>query len=240
MSLEMGGRPQMIGRTPVAVTNRNVSDVVIQAGLPLELIGRVIMEGDGAAKPAGQVMIQPVQPMPTFVQPSPVQEDGTFKISGVPRDKFYVLVMGLPGDAFVKSVRAGDVDATTQTLDLTGATTAPPIEIRVSSTGATVEGAVMDADKPALGAVVAVLPHPFDPAQPMMMRKTATTDQNGRFSLKGVAPGEYRVYAWDSFLPLGSLDAEQLKEFDKLAVAVKLKEESREQVSLKLAAVRME
>jgi hypothetical protein len=153
------------------------------------------MEGDGAAKPAGQVMIQPVQRMPMFVQPSPVQEDGTFKISCVPRDKFHVQVMGLPGDAFVKSVRAGDVDATTQTLDLTGATTAPPIEIRVSSTGATSEGAVMDADKPALGAVVAVLPHPFGPAQPMMMRKTATTDQNGRFSVKGVAPGEYRVYA---------------------------------------------
>jgi hypothetical protein len=41
-------------------------------------------------------------------------------------------------------------------------------------------------------------------------------------------------------MPLNSLDAEQLKEFDKLAVAVKLNEESREQVSLKLAAVRME
>jgi hypothetical protein len=237
MSLEMGGRPQMIGRTTVTVTNTNVTDVVIQAGLPLELIGRVVMDGEGTAKPTGQVMIQPVQPMPMFLPPSRVEDDGTFKISGVPREKFYVQVGGLPADAFVKSVRAGNVDVTTEALDLTGSSSAPPIEIRVSSKGATVEGAVTEGEKPALGAIVMVLPHPFDPAQPLMMRKTATTDQNGRFSVNGVAPGEYRVYAWNSFLPLNSLDAEQLKQFDKFAVAVTLKEQSREQVSLKLATI---
>jgi hypothetical protein len=149
-------------------------------------------------------------------------------------------VAGLPPEAFVKNVRAGNIDITSQGLDLTGSTNAPPIEIRVSTKGATVEGAVMDADMPTPGVLVVVLPHPFDPVQSGMMRKTATTDQNGRFSIKGVAPGEYRIYAWDSFVPVTFLDAEQLKEFGKFAVAVKLKEESREQVALKLAVVRKE
>jgi protocatechuate 3,4-dioxygenase beta subunit len=240
MTFEMGGRPQMVGRTPVTVTNRNVADLVIQAGVPLDLVGRVIVEGDGVAKPSGQVMIQPVQPLPMFAPPSRIQDDGTFKINGVAREKFYLHVTGLEADAYVKSVRAGDIDVTSQGLDLTGSTTAPPIEIRVSTKGATVDGAVMDGDKPAPGVVVAMLPHPFEPAQSAMMRKTATTDQNGRFSVKGVAPGEYRVYAWDTFVPVTFLDAEQLKEFDKLAVAVKVKEKSREQVALKLASVNKE
>ena len=237
MTFEMGGRPQVIGRTPVTVTNRNVADIVIQAEAPLDLVGRVNMEDAGAGKLSGQVMIQPVQPIPVFVPPSRINEDGSFKFSGVAREKFYVHVGGLPPEAFIKSVRAGDVDVTSQGLDLTASTNAPPVEIRVSSKGATVEGSVQDADKPATGAVVMMLPHPLDPAHFAMMRKTGNTDQNGRFSISGIAPGEYRIYAWDTFVPVNFSDAEQLKEFDEFAVTVKVKEEGREQVALKLAVV---
>jgi hypothetical protein len=242
MSLE-SGRPQMLGRASVTVTNANVENVVIQAGSPLDLAGRVIQ--DVGAEPAasantavtGQVVLQPMQPAPMFIQPARIQEDGTFKISGVSRDHFMVTVMGLSGDQYVKAVRAGNVDVTTSGLDLSAAETAPPIEIRVSAKGAAVSGVVLDGDKPSPGAIVTALIQPFNPERRSAMQKTATTDQNGRFTLQGLAPGEYRIYAWDSYMPLNDLDAEQLKPFEKLSTVVKLKEEAREQVELKLASV---
>jgi hypothetical protein len=228
------------------VTNTNVDDVVIQAGSLLEVSGLVIQEGapeqQGNTKTgvAGQVMLQPVLPLPIFLQPGRIQEDGTFKISGVSRDQYNVQVLGLSGGQYVKSVRAGNVDVTTSGLDLTSSETAPPLEIRVSAKGATVSGVVLDGEKPSPGAVVVALAQPFDPNRRSAMQKTATTDQNGRFTLQGLAPGEYRVYAWDSYLLLNDLDTEQLKPFDKFAAAVKLKEEAREQLELKLASVARE
>jgi hypothetical protein len=73
-----------------------------------------------------------------------------------------------------------------------------------------------------------------------MFQKTATTDQHGRFTIKGITPGEYRVYAMESFLPLNDLDPEQLKSLDKFAVTVKLKEEAREKVEMKTIQLKSE
>jgi hypothetical protein len=98
----------------------------------------------GRAPVTGQVLLQPMQPLPMFMQPVRIQEDGSFKISGVSRDHFRVDVIGLSGDQYVKSVRAGNVDVTTSGLDLSAADTAPPVEIRVSAKGAAVSGVVLD------------------------------------------------------------------------------------------------
>ena len=234
------GRPQFLGRTPVTVGNTNIENVVVQAVGPIDLTGRVVVEGEGAPKPTGQVMLQAAQRIPTFVQPARVDEGGAFKIAGVPREKMHVQVFGLPADLYVKSVRAGDVEVTDTGLDLTRMDTAPPLEIRVSAKGASVDGVVMGGDKPAPGAMVLLVPQPFVPDQPMMTRKTASTDQNGRFSIKAVKPGEYKVYAFDSYMPMNDIDPDQLKPFEKFATTVKLKEEAREQVELKLATVQPE
>jgi hypothetical protein len=234
------GRPEFIGRTPVAVSSGNVDNVVIQAGSPLEVTGRVVWEAEGQPKLTGQIMLQPAQRVPMFSQPAPIQDDGTFKISGAVRDKAFVQVLGLPPNSYVKRVMAGNVDVTESGLDLSNAETAPPLDIRVSSKSATVEGVVRDGEKPAAGAVVILLPQPFVAERIAMFRKSATTDQNGRFTLGGIAPGEYRVYAWDTYPPLNDMDPEQLKAFEKFAATVKLKEEAREQIELKLANLTVE
>jgi hypothetical protein len=235
------GRPQIVGRTPVTVANANVENIIIQAGTPLDLTGRIIREGEGeTALTGGQVLLQPAQSVPAFMSPAPIQDDGTFKISGVSRDKFLLNVFGLPPDLYVKSVMAGSVDVTRGVLDLSKSDTAPSLEIRVSSKGATVGGVVSDGDKPSPGAMVMLLPHPYVADQPALTRKTATTDQHGRFSIQGIAPGEYRLYAWESYIVGNQLDSEQLKPFEKFAATVKLKEEAREQVELKLAKIQPE
>jgi len=57
--------------------------------------------------------------------------------------------------------------------------------------GGRVEGVVTDDGKPTAGALVVVELGGHDPG------KLAQTDRSGRFSVRGLAPGDYTVYACD-------------------------------------------
>jgi hypothetical protein len=51
-----------------------------------------------------------------------------------------------------------------------------------------------DAGKPAAGAAVALVPEP-SPAEPARFHD-ALADADGNVNISGVAPGEYRLFAW--------------------------------------------
>ena len=52
--------------------------------------------------------------------------------------------------------------------------------------------------------------------------KTATTDKNGRFTIQGVAPGEYKAYAWKVLEPFQYFDPEFVREFADKGTAVRI------------------
>ncbi len=246
-----GGRSGVVGRTEITVSNANVENINISAGSAIDITGRVIPDktedsnnNDPATnKLSGQVAIISANHMPNFGPPGRIQDDGTFKLTSVSRDKFLITVYGLPANQYVKSVMAGSVDISENGIDLTAAESAPPIEIRLSAKGASVDGAVVDNDgKPVIGSMVLMLPQPYDPdkASVPMYRKSTTTDQTGHFSLKAIAPGEYRLYAWESYISLGDVDADQLKPYEKNAATVKLKESAHETVELRINPVPVE
>jgi hypothetical protein len=234
--MSMGaGRPQSLARLPFTVTNGDVENIVLQAGQTLLITGRVIAETETPTKITGQVMLRGAEGFGFGSMPVRVAEDGTFKLEGVSRDKHEVVVMGIPDGMYVSSIRVGNHDVLEHGLDLSNVETAPSIEVRFSSKGATVQGVVLHEGKPAPGAMVTLLPQPFRPEEFMMSRKAAQSDQSGRFTISGIAPGEYRAYAFQEFIPIQMMEADELKVFEPFAVPLKLKQEAREQIELKLA-----
>ncbi len=239
-------RPAVVGRTTVTVSNANLEDVVVQAGSTVDVTGRVVPDPAAATDdPAsrrigGQVTMLPLERLPAFVMPVRVQDDGTFRLTGVSRGKVVVNVIGLPADQYVQAVMAGSTDVTESGLDLTTAESVPPLEVRLSASGATVEGNAVDKDgKPLPGSMMVLLPQPYDPDQPTMplRRKIAIADNAGHFSFKALAPGDYKLYGGDQFVAIQDLDGEQLKPFEKNSVTLRLKEKARETVEVKVAAV---
>lgn len=239
-----GGRPAVVGRSVVTVANTNVEDIVVTIRPPIEVTGRVIVEGDDVTKPTGQLMLASLSRTPMMVEPARIQDDGGFKFAQVPRDKVMPILMGMPRNAYVKSVLLGGVDVVENGLDLNAADSAVNLEIKIHAKGASIDGQASDAEgKPMPGSMVLLLPHPFRSDHPslLLFRKTASSDQNGRFSITGVAPGEYRLYAWDTTIPtINDLTAEQLRPYDKNAVAVKAKEGAAERVEVKVSTVQVE
>ena len=66
--------------------------------------------------------------------------------------------------------------------------------------------------------------------------RTAQSDQRGGFSLKGIAPGDYCLYAWSEVDEGAWQDPEFLKPFEKDSGAVSVDENAHQSVQLKLLA----
>ena len=67
--------------------------------------------------------------------------------------------------------------------------------------------------------------------------RAATTDQKGRFLLRGLTPGEYKLFAWEGLEPGAEQDPEFLKKYEEKGKAVSLRESSQESVTMKLTPV---
>jgi hypothetical protein len=132
--------------------------------------------------------------------------DGSFVFSKVPAGHYeflnvpqmrYVRGVGegeeTGGSLTTVAMQLGSKDVLNQYLDLDGSppglleiTLAPPVAARLGDVRITVRNRW---DEPALGAMVMVAP-----VKAAGMRLTTTTDANGTINLRGLAPGDYRIY----------------------------------------------
>jgi hypothetical protein len=125
------------------------------------------------------------------------------------------------------------VDALESGLD-TSQGAAGTLEITISSNGGQIEGSAADSkEKPASGAVVALVPD-APRRERLMLFKMAMSDTTGHFSITGVAPGEYKLFAWDQIEEGAYQDPEFLKPYENQGEAVTMREGSRETAQLKV------
>ena len=118
-------------------------------------------------------------------------------------------------------------------LDATHAVTGS-LEIVLSSNGGFVEGVVLNAnDQPETGATVVLVPD--EPRRGQSRRyKSVTTDQYGRFTIKAIPPGGYKLFAWEEIEDGAYENPDFLKTFEALGEPRTIREGSRESAQLKL------
>ena len=103
------------------------------------------------------------------------------------------------------------------------------LEIVLSSKPASISGTVRSSDGEALADVTVNAWAKDDPDI-----RTARTDASGRFTLRNLAPGEYRVIAWES-IDRGVIENPAFRaSFESQATVVTLQEGSTENTDLKV------
>lgn len=154
-----------------------------------------------------------------------VQKDGSF-VMAMPDDGPGVYYTGVsargPGleDFYTKTVSYGDTDITESGLMLP--TSAAPLELLIAADGATVQGRVTDAkDQPVDNATVVAVP-----SNPKLRRwaelyQPATSDQNGQFTVRGLRPGDYQVYAWQDIESYAFLDPDFMRAYESRGQVLK-------------------
>ncbi len=119
---------------------------------------------------------------------------GSFVLKDVFDGTYRLRVIGQSKDCYVKSIRYGSSDALESGFTVFRGTQ-PSLEVTISSRGARVQGAVTDKDNlPVTGVWVVLVPDHRD--QSRLFQKVAT-DQFGHYLLRGIVPGDYKIFSWD-------------------------------------------
>jgi hypothetical protein len=230
---EEGGKGRVV-KQPVDLGDSNVDDLIVQLSAPLEVKGLVRVDGTGEVN-LGNVRIGLDPQGPIFVGrfSAEVKDDGSFALENVNADNYTVSVYGLPQNFYVKSIRMGDVDGLDAGLDLTRGSTGA-LDIVVSPNGGQVEGTVADPNgQSASGATVVLVPDAPRREQSALF-KTASTNTSGHFSIQGITPGDYKLFAWEDVETGAYQDSEFLKPFESAGESVTIREGGRESRQLKL------
>jgi protocatechuate 3,4-dioxygenase beta subunit len=158
--------------------------------------------------------------------------DGSFTIPRVTSGEYRLAVNGLANAMYIKEARLGQMDVLQPGFTL-NTPVSGMLEITLGANPGQVTGTVTDAAaKPVSGVQAVLIPDQNRTRQDLY--KTATTDQDGRFTLRGITPGDYRVYAWEDIEPFSYYDATILRQYEQQGKLVRIQEASAENVDVKV------
>jgi len=205
---------------PVEIAREN-ADVVLTMFPGMDIDGRVTT-ADGAPSPSSvkmRIAVTPdIQGFADFLlfgtRPTTPDARGLFQVKGLQGDRHRVTVDGPGGNYYVKEIRHNGLAAIDGLIAL--APGAPgQLEIVIDDKSASITGLVTNGDKAASEAVVAVVKWPVPAGESLLslLRSVrGAADDQGRFRIDGLQPGEYRIVALprdvaarlspESFIPL--------------------------------------
>jgi len=171
--------------------------------------------------------------MASFSNVAQVNSDGSFAWKNVPAGNYSVQVSeasAMP-DWFLKSVVAAGHDAIDSGFNVSTGTTT--IALVASANGGVAEGVASNQQgEPVADAVIVAVPEARFQSRPERYRK-ALTDQSGHFTLRGLSPGDYTLFAWEGVDGEAYYNAEFLKSFEGQGKALHVREGLRVTVQLK-------
>ena len=230
-------------RTRVDVGETNVNDVVVILRRGMNLTGRISVEGDQALDPSEvQIWLKSDDDFGGNGAGSKIKPDGTLTFENVPEGNYQFEMYGRPPgfspDFYMKDALVNGESVLDKGLAVPAADSQLSVEVVISSAGARVDGTVTDeSDLPAAGAVVALVP---EEGRRKLFRlyKDSTTDQYGKFVLRGIAPGKYKLFAWKNAENDSWQDPEFLKPFEDQGKEITAEEKSRITIQIKLAVTK--
>ena len=164
-----------------------------------------------------------------------VAADGSFQWTDVPAGNYYVQIVGdglTSGEWFMKSVLSGGRDVNDSGVSINGGDVV--LDLVASANGGVAEGVVVnDKGEPVSNAIVVAVPEARMRGRVDRFGKTVS-DQTGRFNLRGLRPGDYALFAWESVEGEAYFNPEFLKSFEGQGRSLHVSEGERKSVQLQV------
>jgi protocatechuate 3,4-dioxygenase beta subunit len=239
----LGASELVSASAEVAVGGDDVTGVRLVAGKRLVATGKVVMSDVGATQPLRPstlrvIAIQDDEMSGVFndvnAQPA-VNDDWSFQVT-LPPGRTRLHVIGTPPGWDVKAVRSGGIDVTDVGLDVKPSEDLTNIQIELTNRVTETTGLVTDQrGEPVKDYAVVIFPRDRQKWESHSRSvRTARSDQDGRFKIRGLPSGQYFAYATDFIEPGQEHDHEFLDRIHTHATGFALGEGETQILNLKL------
>jgi protocatechuate 3,4-dioxygenase beta subunit len=222
-----------IARVSLEVGNADVEGVALTISQGVSINGRIIWDGQPSLE-KDELTVVAMSTDLNFsfgADDARVNQGNSFSLKDIGEGTYRVAVGGESKDCYVKDVQYGGTSALEDGFTV-GRGSPATLEITISSHGARVQGTVVDADGlPAVGVWVALVPDVGHRTQ-YRLYKTQTTDQYGHFDLRGISPGEYKLFSWEEAESDAWEDPEFLKPFEDKGEKITVQEGNSKSVAV--------
>jgi hypothetical protein len=218
---------------PVDVANVDVDGLSIVFAPGVDLAGKIITEGNpGGSLSDVSIRLSGANDSTPIFASAVVKSDGAFMISNLSEGAYRLNLWNTPRDSYLKSARLGGEDVLNNSLTISRGGVSSLLEIVISFAAGQVQGSVLTGESlPSNDATVVLMPDSPKRDQ-FRLYRLATTDQLGRFFLRGIAPGDYKLFAWEDVEVNAWQDPDFLKPFEEKGRSVHIEENGRQTVEL--------
>jgi len=232
--------PDEMATMPVSVAGVDITDVRLVGTPPVSVSGRIAFDPTQSPLPIGSnVMATPAYQDVLMgfgrMTPGMAGADGAFTLKTSPGRR-RLDIPGLPNGWAVRAVRFRGVDVTNDGIEIKANQNVEDVEIDVTDRVTMVVGLVTDASGGASKDYVALV-FPQDEhlwTNPARYIKVGRPDEDGRFRIEKLPPGEYYAVALDHF-DFGSMsDPDLLRAQRTNATALSLGEGETRSIELRL------
>ena len=152
-----------------------------------------------------------------------------FSIPRVQRGTYSVNVSGLPEDLYMKAAEFASAeglrkDALAKPFDVDDSADAAASELKIliGLDGGRIGGAVFDRNNQRFPGAQVILVPESESRFRLDRYRYAVAGEDGTFSLRGIAPGEYKLFAWDSIEANGELNTEYMRGYEPFGTTVRI------------------
>ena len=246
-SIEAIPVPELMASQDVQIGGADLNGLRIVMNPGFDLRGQITIDGRSTADSSvelAQIRVRPFrdpdiigQPQALLQrEPEPADASGAFVLNGIGQGNYlvfvepiflnpYLIVPPPPAppslqDMYLKSVRLGNSDVLEQGLRISGQP-AGSLDVVIAQ-GTSIKGRAVDnSQQPVVNAAVALVPDA--PLGRRLERyRTARTDADGRFLLRGVPPGDYKAFAWTEVEEGSWLNADFIRSYESRSTPVRV------------------
>ncbi len=228
---------------PIDVNKSDIENVALTLLPNVAVLVHISMNGPDITPVAGadqmRVALFPTASGAGIIDGTLYRSRGFSAVYGVPAGEYRLSLrwtLSAQPDFFVKEAYFGAKNALDDSFVVTTSSN-ETLNIVLSDKGSQLDGTLTDSLSNRRSNVPVVLIPDMERNRPELY-KNAITDKDGHFSFRGIAPGAYRIFAWEALESFSYWNSEVLSRYESQGKAIEMHEGSKQTVEVKIIPAR--
>jgi hypothetical protein len=181
----------------------------------------------------GLISADPDLPSPRSVSP---RADGQFALNGALPGSYILDITNLPGDLYLKAARFGAKDIFQEPVTFDSKALVDTLQVLLGADGGRLQAAAYNAKGELHPDAQLVLVPDVTRRNRRDQYRLVSSDDDGRAMFRGIPPGRYKLFAFETLEPNAYLNGDFIRVYDGFGVPLNISSGDNPPVSLRLIA----